>query len=214
MRDRLSPDELHAGEQRAVADSGRAEDAALAPDQIAAAIDAREIGLADRGDGGGALGVVARLHAQEHLAAEGVQRGGGEDALGRAADAVVEVHATVGERWRDGGGDVAIRDEPQRCAGLAHGGDERVVPVALERHHDEFAHAFSERLGDADERLRNGIIERNLRHPASDGAHHIRPVGEFFRVKCGKVPHDVRAVRGRLARGHHGDAVRQAVGDV
>ena len=55
-----------------------------------------------------------------HLAADRAQRGRREHALGRAADAEIDVDAAVGPRGRDHAGDVAVADQPDAGARLAH----------------------------------------------------------------------------------------------
>ena len=73
----------HAGEERAVADAGRAKDRAVAGHKIAGVVDFLELGLGHAGlEQIGALGGVAGPHAQLDVAAEGAKGGGGEHAFG------------------------------------------------------------------------------------------------------------------------------------
>ena len=67
-------------------------------------------------EGGLALVVVAGPQAALELAAHALEGGGGDDALGRAADAEQDVGARVGPGGGDGAGHVAVGDEPDAGA--------------------------------------------------------------------------------------------------
>ena len=77
-----------------------------------------------RVDGGLALVVVAGPQPALQLAAHALEGGGGDDALGRAADAEQDVGAGLGPRGGDGAGHVAVGDEPDAGAGGPDLGDE------------------------------------------------------------------------------------------
>ena len=62
-----------------------------------------------------ALVVVARPEPSLDAAADALQRGGGDDAFGRAADAVEHVDAGAAARGRDRRRDVAVADEVHLC---------------------------------------------------------------------------------------------------
>ena len=78
------------------------------------------------------LVVVPRPQLPLHRAAEALDRGSGDHALRRSADAHEEVDAGARLRGRDRGRDVAVADEVHARSGLAELGDEVVVAVALE----------------------------------------------------------------------------------
>ena len=86
-------------------------------------------------DGPLALVVVGGAEPALDDAAEALDRAGGDDALGGAADAEQQVDAGVGPGRHDGAGDVAVGDEPQPGAGVADLGGERLVPGPVE--HDD-----------------------------------------------------------------------------
>ena len=95
---------------------------------------------------GAALVVVAGPEPAVDGAAEALQRAGGDDALGRAADAEQHVGAALGPRRRDGAGDVAVGDEPDAGAGLAALLDDVVVAGAVEDHRGHVVDVLAERL--------------------------------------------------------------------
>src|SRR5579884_1477779 len=113
MGDGLLAGEFDAGQERTIADAGGAEDRAVAAHQIVHGEDAGEVCLAHFGAEPAAFGVVARPAAQEHAAAESLERRSRQHAFGRAADPVIQIHSRVRQRRRDGGGDVPIADQPQ-----------------------------------------------------------------------------------------------------
>jgi hypothetical protein len=75
-----------------------------------------------------------RGQSRPWIAAHALERRGGDDALGRAADAEQDVDAGVGPRGGDRTGDVAVTDEADAGAGLADLGDELVVAGPVEDH--------------------------------------------------------------------------------
>src|SRR5205809_841174 len=70
--------------------------------------------------------------AREHAAVEAAERGGGEHALGGAADPHHGVHVGAPHGGRDAGREVAIADQFDARAGLADVGDQLLVARAVE----------------------------------------------------------------------------------
>ena len=91
MRDRACALRFHAAQERAVADSGRAEDNVLPVRQIVGEEDAAEIFFVPVGDQLFALLVIARPHHALHVAAEAFDPGRREHRFGRTADAHVKI---------------------------------------------------------------------------------------------------------------------------
>ena len=85
------------------------------------------------------LVVVAEVKLALHLAADRAQRRRREDALGRAADAHVDVDAAVRSRRGDHAGDVAVADQADAGAGLAHRRDQLLMARPIEDQHHEVA---------------------------------------------------------------------------
>ena len=105
---------------------------------------------------GGALLVVAGPEAALDGAAHALERRGGDDALGRAADAEQDVGAGVGPGGGDAAGDVAVGDEADAGAGLADLADQLVVAGAVEHHGGELGDPLAEGLGHGVEVLGGG----------------------------------------------------------
>ncbi len=95
------------------------------------------------------LVVRARPQLSLHRAAEALDRGGGDDAFRRPADAHEEIDAGTRLSGCDGRRDVAVADEVHARSGLAKLGDEVVVAVALEDDDREIVDGAVLRLGDA-----------------------------------------------------------------
>ena len=87
----------HTWQQRAVADSGCAEDDVLAIGQIVCRIDAVEIFFVALGDQLFSLLVVAWPHFALHVAAERFDPGSREHRFGGTADAHVKINVGVGQ---------------------------------------------------------------------------------------------------------------------
>ena len=96
--------------------------------------------------------VVARPEPSLDAAADALERGRRDHALGRAADAVEHVDARAGLRGRDRGRDVAVPDQLHARAGLAELGDQLLVAVALEHDDVDLARGLLERRRDASRR--------------------------------------------------------------
>ena len=128
---------VHALEQLAVGDAGGGEEAVVARHEVVGAQHLVEVVAGV--EGGVALVVVAGPEPALELAAHALEGGGGDDALGRAADAEEDVGARVGQGGGDGAGHVAVGDEADAGAGLADLGDEVVVAGAVEDHGGDVA---------------------------------------------------------------------------
>ena len=94
----------------------------------------RVLGLDAHPLGAGALLVAAEPQPALELAADALERGRRDHALGRAAGAEQDVDAGVGVRGHHRAGDVAVADQADARAGLADLGDQLVVAVAIEDH--------------------------------------------------------------------------------
>ena len=123
-----------------------------AKDEIAHHHVAHVVFAAEVDDAGGA-GAVAMLLVRRHepslhLAADAGERGGGEHAFGRAADAHINVDAGFQRLGHvDHAGDIAVADQAKRGAGRAHLLDELGVARAVEDADGDLAqrHALGER---------------------------------------------------------------------
>jgi len=82
------------------------------------------------------------------LTPQAAQRGGRDDALGRAADADREMVVRAPDRGADRGDDVAVGDQLDAGAGLADLGDQVVVPGPVEHDRGHVGHLAAERIGD------------------------------------------------------------------
>ena len=96
-------------DQLAVGDAGQGEEDVAAAHQV---VDGQHLIQASPSRFGlRALVVVARPQLALDVAAQALQRGGGEDRLGRAADAQQHVDARVGQRRHQAAGHVAVGDQ-------------------------------------------------------------------------------------------------------
>src|SRR5690606_33419803 len=117
-----------ATEHRVVGDTGGDEDNIVADGQVGRGVDAFHQIAVSGGLQGFALRIVTRPHAGQDLAAQATNCGGGEDGLGRAAAAHVDVDVAVGNAGGDGGRDVAIANQADGGAGTADVFDQLLVP--------------------------------------------------------------------------------------
>src|SRR5207344_1566706 len=85
--------------------------------------------------GGDALLVVAGPEPALDLASHALQRGGGDDALGRAPDAEEDVDAGVRPGRGDGAVDVAVGDEADARTCFADLADQVEVALPVEDDH-------------------------------------------------------------------------------
>ena len=119
---RAVAEEPDAVEEVALGDAGGGEhDVALR--ELLGAVD-RVLGLDAHALGARALLVVAEPEPALELAADALERGRGDHALGRAAGAEQDVDAGVGVGRHDRAGDVAVADQADARAGLADLGDQ------------------------------------------------------------------------------------------
>src|SRR5207247_5671534 len=86
--------------------------------------------------------------AGEHAAVEATERGGGEHALGGAADPHHGVDVGAAHGGRDAGREVTVADQLDACAGLADVGDQLLVARAVEDDDDQVLDVAPERAGD------------------------------------------------------------------
>ena len=119
------------------------------------------------------------------------------------------------QRGGDGGGDVAIGDEAQGGAGGADFLDEFGVAGPIHRADDDLADAFAEGEGDDVE----DVGERGVEVEGGDAAQlylfdDAWAVGEFFRVEGRQAHHRARGAGRGKGRGHHGDGVGHAFGEI
>ena len=110
-----------------------------------------------------------------HLAADRAQRRGREHALGRAADAEIDVDAAVGPRGRDHAGDVAVADQADAGARLADLRDQLLMARPVEDQRDQIAdldilgpgqigEVLARRGVDVDHLLGQAAADRDLVH--------------------------------------------------
>ena len=97
-----------------------------------------------------------------------LQRGGGDHALGRAADAEEDVGAALRRRDGDGGGDVAVLDELDAGAGLAALADDVLVARAVEDHRGDVVDVFALGLGHRFEVGLDRRVDVDRRRPPRD----------------------------------------------
>ena len=192
------PDHAHAAEQRAARDAGRGDEDVVALDEVVGGEDAVDVEA--RLDAACcALVLVSRPQLPLHRAAQALDRGRGDHALGRSADAHEEVDARARLRRRDRRRDVAVADEVHARARVAQLGDQLVVAVALEDDDGEVVHVAVLRLGDTFEVLGRRRVD-------VDGVGGLGPDGDLVHVqRRAREEH-----RSALGDGDHGDRVRHA----
>src|ERR1017187_569835 len=137
--------EAHAAQEITIGDGGRGEVAVVARHEVIVAQHSVEV--VAEGFGESAFVIVARMQDALYLATESLQGGGRDDAFGCAADAEEYVGARAWPGGRDGTGDVAVRDQKDSRAGLAHFFDELIVSRAVENHHTQLLDGDLEPLG-------------------------------------------------------------------
>ena len=94
------------------------------------------------------LAVLGRHEPALHAAVQAADGGGGEHALGRAADAHHGVDVGAAHGGRDAGREVAVGDQPDARAGAADLLDQLLVARPVEHDDDEILHLPAEPLGD------------------------------------------------------------------
>jgi hypothetical protein len=148
---------VDAPQQLAVGDAGGGEEAVVAGYQVVGAEHLFEVVAGV--DRELAFLLVARPEPALQLAAHALERGGGDDAFGSAADAEEDVGPGVGPRGGDGARHVAVGDEAKACARGAHLGDELGVAIAIEDDGGDVAHRLALGLGHRVEVLGGGAGE-------------------------------------------------------
>ena len=130
--------DAHAAEQRPVGDAGGGEEAVVAADEVVGGEHGVEVVAGVAASAARSSSFCGPQPALD-LAAHALQRRGGDDALGRAADA--EEHVDAGSRPRRGDGavDVAVGDQPDAGARRAHLLDQLGVAGAVEDDRGEVA---------------------------------------------------------------------------
>src|ERR1700760_2427704 len=132
VRAAASAEESHAAKERAVRDSGRDEDHLLAgregvrvvnlvrvvyphlPESLKPLFCGRDFGLVN------AESLVVEDEPRLNLAVQALHRRRGQHAFGRAADPHQRVNVRAGDRRGDSGGEVAVVDESDTSARVAH----------------------------------------------------------------------------------------------
>ena len=95
-----------------------------------------------------------------HLPADAAQRGRRQHALGRAADAEIDVDAGfVGIGGVDDAGDIAIADQADRGTGLAHRPNQIGVARAIKDHRRDRLRFDALGLGEVDDVVLGGRVE-------------------------------------------------------
>src|SRR5213076_2173350 len=140
-------EETHAVHEGAVGDARRDEEDVRPGGEILLSVDALQVrdahlphALLLPGLGGHQAG--------EHAAVQAAERGGGEHALGGAADPHHGVDVGAAHGRRDAGGEVAVADQLDARAGLADVGDQLLVARAVEDDDDQVLDVAPERAGD------------------------------------------------------------------
>ena len=83
------------------------------------------------------LVVLAEQQPRLHLPADAAQRRGGQHAFGRATRAHIDIDTGLRGRGGDDAADVAVADQHDAGAGLAHLGDQLGMTRPVEDAHDE-----------------------------------------------------------------------------
>ena len=143
-----------------------------------------------------ALLVALRPQAADHPAAVALQRGGGDHALGRAADPPQQVHGPVGRGRQQRAGDVAVGDQPHARARLADRLDALLVARAVEHDDHHVAHLDAAALGDQ----LDGLAERAVEVQQVDQAVAGRPSSPCRRPGRGRTSCRARRARSRRPR--------------
>mmetsp|Transcript_13816 Transcript_13816/g.35487 ORF Transcript_13816/g.35487 Transcript_13816/m.35487 type:complete len:358 (+) Transcript_13816:367-1440(+) len=150
----------------------------------------------------GALLLVARPQLALDGAAHALHRRRGDDALRRAADAEQDVHGRVGAADLDGGGHVAVADEADAGARLAHLPDELLVARAVKDDGGDLTDGLPVCLRDREQIALGAVLETHRVRQ------NLRPHDQLLHVHAG-----ARVVeRAALRDGDHGDGAVAASG--
>src|SRR5690349_21360907 len=140
-------------EQVTIGDARRREDEVIARGEVLGVVDPALVPVAHPGTAL-ALVVAAIPEAGLDLATQAAQRGGGDHALRRAADAHDGVNACALDRARDRRREVAVGDQLDPGARPSQLLDERLVPGSVEDDHSDVGDLATERLRDPPDVLR------------------------------------------------------------
>ena len=158
-----------------VGHTGGGEGHVLAADQVVDRISATQV-LESRG--AGSLLVFARAQPEPALevSPQALERAGGEHRLGQPAHPHHHVDPGAFERGHDGGGDVAVAEQTDPGAGLAHLFHQGFVPGPIQHNHREIGELQVLGEGDALEVVLDRIRD-------VDGAACLGADGDFLRVQ-------------------------------
>ena len=142
------------------------------------------------------------MQAALHLAADAAQRGGRQHALGRAADAEVDVDAGfLGVGGPDDAGDVAVGDELDAGTGLAHGGDQLGMARPVENAGGDLRYAHALGLGQRVEGVGGRRVE------IDDAVGIAGTDGDLVHVHVGRIEQAAA-----LGNGQHGQRIGHRLG--
>src|SRR6478752_3863121 len=203
---------VHAAEEVAVGDPGGAEERVVALNEVVDREHPPEV--VARVEGLALLVLVLRPQPPLHRAAHALQRGGRDDPLRGAADAVEQVDGGVGAGRGDRARDVAVADELDAGAGAADLFDQLGVPGPVEHAHPHVVGLDA--LGGRDPADVLGHGDRDV-----DGVGRLRPHGQLLHVEHRRrvehgapLGHREHRDRAGHALGHERGAVDGVDGDV
>ena len=197
MRDRAVAESLHAAQHGARGDAGAGEHHVALRHLLQRELPLR-IGVPHLAH---ALHLFIVLEHQPplHLPADAAQRRRRQHALGRATGAKIDVDLRVGRSGRDHAGHVAIADQHDARAGLAHLGDQLLVPVAVEDAGDQVGHLAFLGPGEFAQVLANRRVEIDhaVGQAAADGDLVHVDVGRMQEIAVLGQRHDGERARAR-----------------
>src|SRR3954466_8106610 len=144
-------------EDGAVGDAGGGEEAVVAGAEVVRGEDALEVVAAV--ERRRALLLVARPEAADQLPAHRLQGGGGDHALGGAADPPQKVDRGAFAHRQQGGGDVAVGDQADAGARVTDFLHRLLMAGAVEHDYDDVADRAPLALGDQLQGLRQRPVE-------------------------------------------------------
>src|SRR5581483_4855270 len=199
VRLRVAAAEAHTAQQLAVGDPGGGEEDVGAAAEVVELQHA--VGVLALGADDGALGGVARPEAPLHAAADTLHRAGGQDRLGRAADAHQDVDTgAVLHRRHQARGDVAVHDQLDPRPGGADLAEQLLVPLTVEHDHGEVLDAAALGAGDAAQVVAHGVGD-------VDDVGGVGTDDQLLHVGAVRLEHGVA-----IGQGDGGDAAGQAPG--
>ena len=164
--------EAHAAQQSPVCDSSGCEIAVVGLDEVVRGQHPSQVIAGLVGDP--PLAFVAGPESSELFSSHAFERGGGDHALGSAADAEQHVGAGLGPGGRDRAGDVAVGNQTDPSARSPHFVDRLGVAVPVEDHHGQVAHRLTFGLGH-----RSEIVGDRVLHADASGG--LGPDGDLPR---------------------------------